>query len=83
MVQANGMSDLVLTHLDVYDELDSFEACIGYKLDGKELSSFPAAINILEKVEPVMKSFEGWKMDLGGCRDYNDLPEKRRNILHL
>jgi adenylosuccinate synthase len=40
---ANSIDALVLTHLDVYDTLDTFEACVAYKLRGKMLEHFPAS----------------------------------------
>jgi adenylosuccinate synthase len=71
---ANSIDALVLTHLDVYDTLDTFEACVGYKVRGKLLEHFPAAIRDLEDAEPVLRTFKGWKRPLGQVRDFDELP---------
>jgi adenylosuccinate synthase len=38
----NGISWLVVTKLDVLDELDEVPLCVGYKIDGKKTDEVPA-----------------------------------------
>ncbi len=71
---ANSIDGLVLTHLDVYDTLEDFQACVAYKIDGKIVDDFPSSARDLEKAEPVLRSFRGWKRDLGAVRTYDELP---------
>jgi adenylosuccinate synthase len=78
---ANSIDALVLTHLDVYDTLDTFEACVGYKLNGRMLEHFPASIKDLKEAEPVLRTFKGWKQPLGQIRDYDDLPREARDYV--
>lgn len=40
--QLNGLSGLCLTKLDVLDGLETIRICVGYKMDGKEISIFPS-----------------------------------------
>lgn len=77
----NSIDALVLTHLDVYDTLDNFEACVGYKLNGKMLEHFPASIKDLTAAEPVLRTFAGWKQPLGQIRNYDDLPREARDYV--
>ncbi len=51
--RANSIDTLVLTHLDVYDTLESFEACTAYKVDGKIIEYFPSSIAELERAEQI------------------------------
>ncbi len=71
---ANSIDHLVLTHLDVYDELDEFEACIAYRVRGKIVEDFPASVRDLSEAEPVLRKFRGWKKAIGACRTFEDLP---------
>lgn len=72
----NSITGLVLTHIDVYDDMDTIQACVGYRINGKETVEFPSRISDLEQVEPVLKSFKGWKKPLGGVRSKSDLPKE-------
>ncbi|MBN1520550.1 MAG: adenylosuccinate synthase [Spirochaetales bacterium] len=71
---ANSIDSLILTHLDVYDTLDSFEACVAYKVNGTLVEHFPASVSDLDGAQPVLRSFRGWKRSLAGVRRYDELP---------
>ncbi|MGI5174468.1 adenylosuccinate synthase [Treponema sp. OMZ 840] len=81
--RTNSISDLVLTHLDIYDELDGIEACVAYDIDGKIVTDFPADIGALNKAKPVLEQFKGWKTSLKNCRSYADLPEQARSYVEF
>ncbi|MDL2228954.1 adenylosuccinate synthase [Treponema sp. OttesenSCG-928-L16] len=70
----NSIDSLVMTHLDVYDSLDELKACIAYKIDGKMVESFPSSIEALNKAEPVLRSFPGWKKPLKNALTYEEFP---------
>lgn len=72
----NSITGLVLTHIDVYDDMDTIQACVGYRINGKETVEFPSRISDLEQAEPVLKSFKGWKKPLGGVCSKSDLPKE-------
>jgi len=77
----NSIDSLILTHLDVYDTLETFEACVAYKIRGKIYEHLPAAIRDLEDAEPVLRTFKGWKRSLKEVRDYNDLPLEAKDYI--
>jgi adenylosuccinate synthase len=77
-IQINGMDALCITKLDILDELAEVNACVGYEIDGKEITSFPA---YLENCRPVLKTFDGWKSNTYGLRKIVDLPSKAREYL--
>lgn len=70
----NSIDSLVLTHLDVYDEMDEIEACVAYDIDGKIVTDFPASIPELNRAKPVLQKFKGWKTSLRPCGSYEKLP---------
>ncbi|HOZ71141.1 MAG TPA: adenylosuccinate synthase [Spirochaetales bacterium] len=78
---ANSIDSLVLTHLDVYDTLDSFEACVAYKVRGQLVEHFPASVRDLEDAEPVLRTFRGWKRSLKEVREYDELPREARDYV--
>ncbi|HPE89931.1 MAG TPA: adenylosuccinate synthase [Spirochaetia bacterium] len=78
---ANSIDSLVLTHLDVYDTLDSFEACVAYKVRGELVEHFPASVRDLEDAEPVLRTFRGWKRSLKDVREYDELPREARDYV--
>ncbi|KAF6062731.1 adenylosuccinate synthase [Candida albicans] len=57
------------------------EVGVAYKLNGKELPSFPEDLIDLAKVEVVYKKFPGWEQDITGIKKYEDLPENAKNYL--
>jgi adenylosuccinate synthase len=81
--RTNSLDGLVLTHLDVYDSLDSVTLCTGYGIDGDVVEDFPTRIEDLEKARPVTKEFPGWKTDLGSIKEYDSLPAEARSYIEF
>ncbi|MFA6550835.1 MAG: adenylosuccinate synthetase, partial [Candidatus Gracilibacteria bacterium] len=70
-----------LTKLDVMTGLEKVKICVGYKLNGKELSSMPFTAEDLEKVEPIYIEMDGWKEDISQAKKMEDLPENARKYI--
>ena len=70
----NGADELAITNLDGLDGLDTIMLCNAYKLDGKIIKHPPSTIAEIERLEPVYEEHQGWKQDLSGIRDANELP---------
>jgi adenylosuccinate synthase len=81
--RAGSIDSLALTHLDVYDSFDEISCCVSYQVDGREITDFPASIATLEQVEPLNKTFPGWKTSLAECRSYDDLPDAARAYIEF
>ncbi|RCK63811.1 Adenylosuccinate synthetase [Candida viswanathii] len=79
--QINGYTSLNITKLDVLDKFKEIEVGVAYKLNGKELPSFPEDLIDLAKVEVVYKKFPGWQQDITNIKNYDDLPENAKNYL--
>ncbi len=77
----NSMSGLVVTKLDVMDELPVVRICTGYKVDGKPQETVPIGAEGLEKVEPVYEEMPGWQTSTVGMTRFEELPEKARRYL--
>lgn len=73
-VRVNGITDLALTKLDVLDSLAEIKICTSYKYGSETLDEFPAALNVMNGVEPHYEVMAGWQQDTTGCRDFDQLP---------
>ncbi len=80
-VRLNSLTDLVVTKLDVLSGIDQIKVCVGYQYQGELLNDFPAEIEILDALEPVYKEVKGWKEDLSGAKEFNELPFAARDYL--
>jgi len=81
--RTSSIDDLVLTHIDVYDQMDSISVCTAYKIDGKEVSDFPASIQALENAEPVVTEFPGWNTSIQDCKNFEALPREAQNYIRF
>lgn len=77
-----GTTDVAFTVLDVLGYLDEIPVCIGYEIDGKVTTEFPVT-HLLEKARPVYEMLPGWKCDIRGIRNYDELPENCRNYVEF
>ena len=80
-VQINGLSDIALTHLDIYDGFRSIKICTAYKFKGEVLTSFPSDVAILEKCQPIYEELDGWQESINGIRNSKKLPAGARNYM--
>ena len=80
----NGFTALNLSKLDVLDDLDEIKIAVCYKLDGKNLDSFPALLEDLERVEVEYETVPGWKTSFKEVRTWDALPENaKKYVLRL
>ncbi|MDR3116766.1 MAG: adenylosuccinate synthase [Bifidobacteriaceae bacterium] len=70
----NGITDIVLTKLDVLTGLDTIKICTAYKIDGKIYQTMPANINDFFNAKPIYSEFAGWKENIKNARKLADLP---------
>lgn len=79
----NGLTDLVVTKIDVLSQFKTLPVCIGYELNGKVTTSIPASLEEYAKAKPVYRMMEGWEEDITGIRKFEELPENCRKYLAL
>jgi adenylosuccinate synthase len=80
-VQINGLSDIALTHLDIYDGFPSVKICTAYSLNGDILTSFPGDSATLEECRPIYEEVEGWQESISGIRNLTELPKAAREYM--
>jgi adenylosuccinate synthase len=77
----NGISRLVVTKLDVLDELEEIPVCVGYKIKGKETSEIPAQDSGFQSVECIYRNMPGWRTSTQGITSLDKLPIAAREYL--
>lgn len=79
----NSLTEFALTKLDVLDDFESIDVCVGYVVDGKTLRGYPDDVEVLERVTPMYVTLPGWKSPLRSCRTYEDLPREAKAFIDL
>jgi len=77
----NGTSWLVVTKLDVLDELAEIPVCVAYRINGKETAEVPAEASCWDKIECVYKTMPGWQTTTQGITELGKLPKAAREYL--
>jgi adenylosuccinate synthase len=71
----NGVTDFVLTKLDVLTGWDRIPVCVAYDVDGERVEEMPMTQTGFHHAKPVYEYFEGWHEDISGARTFEDLPQ--------
>ena len=77
----SSVSGLCVTKLDVLDDLETIQICVGYQIDGKPISGVPVVVDRFAECQPVYEEHPGWQASTVGVTDFNDLPAKARDYL--
>lgn len=80
-VRINGLSELVVTKLDVLSGLPTIKVCTSYRTDGNKYTDLPMGPADLSPFEPVYEDMPGWEADLTGVRSWSELPRQAQNYL--
>ncbi|MDM7998285.1 MAG: adenylosuccinate synthase [Acidobacteriota bacterium] len=78
----NNLGSLVITKLDVLDELKEIKICTGYRYKGSLLRAFPPEIRVLGECQPEYLTVKGWNQKTAGIQDLNELPVIARDYLN-
>ena len=77
-----GATECAITNLDVLSYLDEIKVCVGYEIDGVTVTDFPVT-RLVEKAKPVYQTLPGWKTDIRGIENYDQLPENCRAYIEF
>jgi adenylosuccinate synthase len=79
--EVNGFDSLIITKLDVLDDLDEVPVCVAYEVDGKVMTQMPASTRGMEAIKPIFERLPGWKQSTRGITRYEDLPRAAKRYL--
>jgi adenylosuccinate synthase len=77
----NGVTDFVMTKLDVLSGLEKIPVCVAYDVDGVRVDEVPASQSDFHHAVPIYEEFDGWQEDITGAREFSDLPQKAQDYV--
>ncbi|MEC5170556.1 adenylosuccinate synthase [Glaciihabitans sp. GrIS 2.15] len=77
----NGVTDFVLTKLDVLTGLERIPVCVAYDVDGVRVDEMPVSQSDFHHAVPIYEEFTGWTEDITGIRIFDDLPKNARDYV--
>src|SRR3954453_15147372 len=81
-VRINGVTDFVLTKLDVRSGFEKIPVCVGSRLpDGSVLRDLPTNQTDFHHAEPVYEEFAGWGEDITAAKSFADLPKNAQTYV--
>ena len=81
-VMVNGISEIVVTKLDVLDEVKKIKICTGYRYKGKIYRQFTSDIDMLSNSTPLYEEAAGWEKDTTNVTSFKKLPKNAKNYLN-
>ena len=81
-IHVQAATNVALTKLDVLSYLDKIPICTHYTIDGQITDEFPFP-SLLNDAKPVIEYMDGWKCDISGVRNWEDLPEAARRYVEF
>lgn len=79
--RVNGVTDFVLTKLDVLTGWEQIPVCVAYEVDGVRHDDMPMTQSEFHHAEPIYEVFEGWSEDISKCRSFDELPKAAQTYL--
>jgi adenylosuccinate synthase len=79
--RVNGVTDLVVTKLDVLSGLSTVPICVAYEVDGKRVDTMPTTQTEFHHARPIYEELDGWWEDISKARNDDDLPANARAYL--
>ncbi len=74
-VLLNNVGSIIITKLDILDNLEEIKVCVAYQEDGKKIKNFPCN---LKMIKPIYETLKGWGENTEDIRDYNSLPPEAK-----
>ena len=79
--RVNGVTDFVLTKLDVLTGMDEVPVCVAYEIDGTRVDEVPTNQAEFARAVPIYETFPGWTEDISSARTLEDLPRNARDYV--
>ena len=77
----NGVTDYVMTKLDVLTGLATIPVCVAYEVDGVRVDEVPVSQSDFHHAVPIYEEFPGWDEDISGARTFEDLPKNAQDYV--
>ncbi|WP_159806929.1 adenylosuccinate synthase [Cellulomonas citrea] len=82
--RVNGLTDIVLTKLDVLTGKAKIPVAVAYDVAGRRFDEMPDSQTDFHHARPVYEYLDGWTEDITGARTFDELPiNAQRYVLRL
>ncbi|MCP4417418.1 MAG: adenylosuccinate synthase, partial [Chloroflexi bacterium] len=79
----NGLTELMITKLDILSGLDEIQICNAYRLDDQTINFYPSDIPSLSRCQPIYETLPGWQEDVMEIRTLADLPQNAQRYIQF
>lgn len=79
-IMLNGVTQLVITKIDVMNGFETIKAATAYNIDGKEEDKLPFDFNN-SNITPVYKNYKGWQSSINDVTNFDDFPEVTKTYI--
>jgi adenylosuccinate synthase len=79
----NGLTEVLLTKLDVLSGFETVRVCVGYRAGGEKWDDVPPNQTLFHEAEPIWEELPGWGEELGEARSFGDLPAEARSYVRF
>ena len=79
--RVNGVTDFVLTKLDVLTGWERIPVCVAYDVDGERVDEMPMTQTGFHHAKPIYEFFDGWVEDISSARTLSDLPKAAQSYV--
>ena len=80
-VRVNGITDLVVTKLDILSGMEQVPVCVAYDVDGERHDEMPMTQTAFHHATPVYEYLPGWFEDISGIRKFEELPHNAQRYI--
>jgi len=77
----NGVTDFILTKLDVLTGWEQIPVCVAYDVEGVRHDEMPMTQTDFHHAKPILDYLPGWSEDISGVRSFDDLPANAQNYV--
>ena len=79
--RVNGLTEIVVTKLDILSGVENIPVCVAYDLDGQRIEHIPTDLERLGRCQPIYETLPGWDEDIMNTRRLSDLPANARQYV--
>lgn len=70
----NGVTDFVITKLDILTGLEKIPVCVAYDVHGERFDEMPVNQSDFHHAKPIYEELPGWSEDISKCQTFDELP---------
>ncbi|MBK5719510.1 adenylosuccinate synthase [Dysgonomonas sp. Marseille-P4677] len=78
-IMIDGVTQLIMMKSDVLDTFETIRACVGYEINGEQVTDFPFEVD--ENIKPIYVDMKGWQTDMTEMRKEEEFPQEFKHYV--